>query len=270
MRRSIGELILHRAAIQPPQRHSHAPRNDEPDRFRFHELRNPRFAGEPQLAGCRHRSANAQGLLRYGNYLNRTDVKNEGDQCRQAALPIARHFFAEARKGWDGTAQETISYSSSPGRPNGGGNQDNRAAGMSRPALVQNKARGSALGTSFKGDLVVSHPGEEVLLAFGKQFKLRQGDAAWLCDLREALCEEAVAVAGDFENEVRRHLIAPGVVIEELRINMNLGALLWRLGIGKRRLRVQEMKTDVNDTGGSRSIGQHNDPDTLFRIVSDE
>ena len=51
---------------------------------------------------------------------------------------------------------------------------------------------------------------------------------------------------------------------------MNLGVLLWRLGIGKRQLRVQEMKTDVIDTGGSKSIGQYNDPDTLFRIVSDE
>jgi hypothetical protein len=60
-------------------------------------------------------------------------------------------------------------------------------------------------------------------------------------------------------------LIAPGVVIEELRVNANLGALLWGLGIGKRQLRVQEMKTDVIYTAG---IGQYNDPDTLFRIVS--
>jgi hypothetical protein len=51
-------------------------------------------------------------------------------------------------------------------------------------------------------------------------------------------------------------LISPGVVIEELRINRNLGVLLWRLGIGKRELRVQEMKTDVIDTARSRSIGQ--------------
>src|ERR1019366_1897988 len=134
---------------------------------------------------------------------------------------------------------------------------------------VRNKACGPALGASFKGDLVVSHPGEEVLLAFGKHFKLRQGDGL-VVDQCEALCEEAVAVAGDFENEVRRHLIAPGVVIEELRINMNLGVLLWRLGIGKRQLRVQEMKTDVIDTARSRSIGQYNDSDTLLGIVSDE
>ena len=138
---------------------------------------------------------------------------------------------------------------------------------------VQNKARGSALGASFKGDLVVSHPGEEVLLAFGKQFKLRRGGRIArpiVRKLYEGLCEEAVAVAGDFENEVRRHLIAPGVVIEELRINMNLGVLVWRLGICKRQLRVQEMKTDVTDTARSRSIGQYNDPDTLLRIVSGE
>ena len=43
---------------------------------------------------------------------------------------------------------------------------------------------------------MVSHPSEEVLLAFGKQFKLRQDDSL-AGDLCEALCEEAVAVAGD-------------------------------------------------------------------------
>ncbi len=65
-------------------------------------------------------------------------------------------------------------------------------------------------------------------------------------------------------------MIAPGVVIKEPGIDMNLGALLWRLGIGQRRLRVQEMKTDVIDAARSGSIGQYNDPDTLLRIVSDE
>ena len=138
---------------------------------------------------------------------------------------------------------------------------------------MQNKARGSALRPSFKGDLLISHLGEEVLLAFGKQFKLRQPVRCArpiVRKLYEALCEEAVAIAGDFENEVRRHLIAPGVVIEELRIDMNLGVLLWRLGIGERQLRVQEMKTDVIDTAGSRSIGQYNDADARFWIVSDE
>jgi hypothetical protein len=133
---------------------------------------------------------------------------------------------------------------------------------------AQNKARGSGLGASFKGDLVVSHLSEEVLLTFGKHFKLRQADGLAV-DLCEALCEEAVAVAGDFENEVRVHLIAPRIVIEKLRIDRNLRVLLWGLGIRKRELRIQEMKTDVIDTGGSRSIGQYNHPNTLFRIVSD-
>jgi len=96
---------------------------------------------------------------------------------------------------------------------------------------VQNKASGSALRAGFKGDLVVRHLGEEFLLAFSKHFKLRQDDGL-SSDLCEALCEEAVAVAGDFENEVRRQLIAPAVVIEELRINMNICALFWELGIG--------------------------------------
>ena len=128
------------------------------------------------------------------------------------------------------------------------------------------QARGSALGASFKGELVVSHPGEEVLLAFGKQFKLRQGESL-AGDLCEALREEAVAVARDFEQQIGVHLVATHVVIEELRINRNLGMLRWGLGIGKRQLGVQEMKTDVIDTA---SIGQYNDADTLFRIVSDE
>ena len=140
---------------------------------------------------------------------------------------------------------------------------------MSRPARCRIRLVARPSGPVSKVICDVSHLGEEVLLAFGKQFKLRPGDGLAV-DLCEALCEEAVAVAGDFENEVRRQLIAPGVVIEELRINRNLGVLLWRLGIGKRQLRVQEMKTDVIDTGRSRSIGQYNDPDTLFRIVSDE
>jgi hypothetical protein len=65
-------------------------------------------------------------------------------------------------------------------------------------------------------------------------------------------------------------LIASRVVIEELRIELNLGVRLWRLGIGKRQLRVQEMKTDVINAARSRSIGQYNDPDTVLRIVCDE
>ena len=109
---------------------------------------------------------------------------------------------------------------------------------------------------------------KKILLAFGKQFKRRPGDG--LPADRGDLGEEAVAVAGDFENAVRRHLIAPGVVIEERGINRNLGVLLWRIEIGKRHLRVQEMNTDVIDPARSRSIGQYNHPDTRFRIVSDE
>ena len=58
----------------------------------------------------------------------------------------------------------------------------------------------------------VSHPREELLLAFSKHFKL------WGTDfLDEGLCEKAVAVANDFEKDVRLQLILPGVVIEELR-----------------------------------------------------
>ena len=94
---------------------------------------------------------------------------------------------------------------------------------------------------------------------------------AWPCERCAKPCAKRRSPSRVISRmQVRRHLIAPGVVIEELRINMNLGVLLWRLGIGKRRLRVQEMKTDVIDTARSRSIGQYNDPDTLFRIVSDE
>ena len=111
---------------------------------------------------------------------------------------------------------------------------------------VHNQARGSTIGASFKTDLSASHLHEEDLLALGKHFKLRPGDG--LPADRSDLCEEAVAVAHDFENAVRQ-LIAPRVVIEEPGIDRNLGVLLWRLGIGKRQLRVQEMNTDINDTG---------------------
>ena len=77
-----------------------------------------------------------------------------------------------------------------------------------------------------------------------------------------------VAVSGDFENEVRRRLIAPGVVIKEPGIDRNLGALPRRLGVSERHLRVQEMATDVIDTQGSRSIGQYDDACTRFWIES--
>jgi hypothetical protein len=137
------------------------------------------------------------------------------------------------------------------------------SAGHVVAGSVQDKGCGPALGVSFKGELVVSHPGEEVLHAFAKQLKLRQATQiarTIVRKLREALCKESVAIAGDFENQVWRHLISGGVVTKELRINTNHGALLWRLGICQRRLRVQEMKTDVIDTGRSRCIGQYNDP----------
>jgi hypothetical protein len=55
-----------------------------------------------------------------------------------------------------------------------------------------------ALKASFKGDLVVSQPGEEVVLAFGKQFKLRQADRSaglLVRKLHKGLCEEAVAIS---------------------------------------------------------------------------
>ena len=91
---------------------------------------------------------------------------------------------------------------------------------------MQNKARSSALKASLKGDLTVSHPREKGILAFGEHFKLRK-DEVLAVDLGEALCEEAMAVAGDFENEVRRHLIAPGVVVEELRIDLEFRCAAW-------------------------------------------
>lgn len=83
----------------------------------------------------------------------------------------------------------------SPIRPNGSGNQYNRGGHGFTAGLVQNKTRGSALGASLKGDLFVSRPGEEVLLAFGKQFKLRRGGRVArpiVRKLYEGLCEEAV------------------------------------------------------------------------------
>ena len=88
--------------------------------------------------------------------------------------------------------------------------------------------------------------------------------------LCEALCEEAVAVAGDFENQIRSHLVAPSVVIEQLRIDMNLSVLLWRLGIGQRRIRVQQMKTDIVDAARSRCIRQYNNAGPRFHIISSE
>src|SRR5262245_8221773 len=128
-------------------------------------------------------------------------------------------------------------------------------AGHVAPGFVHNETCGSAIEPSVKGDLLVGHPREERVLSFGKQFELWQAGriaGPILRKLREALCEEAVAVSRDFQNEVRRHLIAPDVVIEELRIDLNLCVLLRGLGIGERRLRVQEMHPDVVYTDDGR------------------
>jgi hypothetical protein len=133
---------------------------------------------------------------------------------------------------------------------------------------VQDKARGSAVRTSFKGDLLVRHFGKEVLLAFRKHFKLGQDDGLTV-ELCKTLGEETVAVAADFQDEVGRHLITPDVIVEELRIDTNLGPLLRGLGIGQRRLRVEQMKPDVIDTGERRSIGQYDNPDTRIRRMSE-
>jgi len=82
--------------------------------------------------------------------------------------------------------------------------------GMALAGSVSSKTRSAAVGASFKSDLDVRHPGEEVLLAFGKQFKLRPasraGQIAWpiVRKLCEALRKETIAIAGDFENAIRR------------------------------------------------------------------
>src|SRR5215471_9574731 len=132
--------------------------------------------------------------------------------------------------------------------------------------FVQNNARGWAFGAGFKAHLTVRHLSEELFLAFGKQFELGPGYGLAI-DVPQNLREEAAAVAGDLESALSQP-IAPSVVIEELRINRNLGALLGSLDIGERQLRVQDMHTDVIDARGSKSIGQHNRPGMLFRIVS--
>jgi unsaturated chondroitin disaccharide hydrolase len=53
----------------------------------------------------------AQGLLRYGNYLNATDRQNEAAPLRQAAFTIARHLFAEPYLSTDSAHQGLILHS---------------------------------------------------------------------------------------------------------------------------------------------------------------
>jgi len=71
---------------------------------------------------------------------------------------------------------------------------------------VQNKARGSAVWARLKGDLGVSHPREEVLLAFGKQFKPGPADqiAQWSPELVSIESDEVAA-------ELRAELTARGI-----------------------------------------------------------
>ena len=53
----------------------------------------------------------AQGLLRYGNYLNATLRQSEGAPLRQAAFTIARHLFAEPYLSTASTHQGLILHS---------------------------------------------------------------------------------------------------------------------------------------------------------------
>lgn len=164
-----------------------------------------------------------------------------------AGLPGAidgRFGGAHKRKGGEGSATN-----SSPAEHSRQAHSARIAAGF-----VQNKPCGSTVGASFEGDLVVSHFREELVLAFGEQFKLWQTGQIPGRELCDTLGEKAIAVARDFENQVRCRLITPGVVIEGLRINMNLSPLFWRLGIGERRLRVQEMNPDIIHPSRCKSI----------------
>src|SRR5580765_8146197 len=101
---------------------------------------------------------------------------------------------------------------------------------------MHGNAPGPTVLTGFKGEFRASLPDEEVLLTFRKHFKFWSADPR----LSEALYEDPAAVASDFENAVRQ-LITPRVVIEELRINRYLNALLWRLWLCERHLRIAEM-----------------------------
>ena len=53
----------------------------------------------------------AQGLLRYGNYLNATGRKREGEEYRQAAFTMAKHLFAEPYLSTDSAHQGLILHS---------------------------------------------------------------------------------------------------------------------------------------------------------------
>ena len=62
------------------------------------------------------------------------------------------------------------------------------------------------------------------------------------------------------------------VVIAESRMPRD-GRFIEKVGIYDPMLpheKTKQMKIDVNITRGSKSIGQYNDPNTRFRIVSDE
>ena len=60
----------------------------------------------------------AQGLLRFGNYLQSTGRQAKGARYRQAALTMARHLFAEPYLSRDPTHQGLILHSIYH-RPNG-------------------------------------------------------------------------------------------------------------------------------------------------------
>jgi hypothetical protein len=91
---------------------------------------------------------------------------------------------------------------------------------------VQNKAHGSALGASFKGELGVSHRGEEVFLAFCKDLEPGLGGE---------LSEHLSAFTRERQRDGRCELVNAGIAVEDLRVKRNLRVRLkWR-EFGERR-----------------------------------
>src|SRR6516164_658063 len=83
-------------------------------------------------------------------------------------------------------------------------------------ALVKNQLCGVALCIRYKGDLGIDDLGDEIMIAFREYFDL---------SLPGCLGHEMIAFPRDFQDDLRRQLIAAHVAVEYFRIDLRLLAL---------------------------------------------
>src|SRR6266849_8060256 len=100
---------------------------------------------------------------------------------------------------------------------------------------MQDQFRRTALAVGFEGDLSIDNLVKVVAVAFRKYLGLA---------LPGGLGEKMSVFASHGQDEVRRQLITAHITVEQFRVDGNLLALLRRLRLDQRALRVHQMQAD--------------------------